>query len=101
MIDEGDIAGLGSWPLTDETLDRALELIDAGGARVIGLDMYRDTPVPPGSDRLAATFARNGKIYALLQPCSLRKTKPRMIHIMRAGVKGGFSTTKTQKKCIV
>lgn len=30
---------------------------------VIGVDIYRDTPVPPGSGQLSETFARNDRIY--------------------------------------
>lgn len=41
-VTEDDIASLGTWPLTDETLNRALDVIDAEGARVIGVSRYTD-----------------------------------------------------------
>lgn len=90
-VTEDDIASLGSWPLTDETLDRALEVIEAGGARVIGLDMYRDTPIPPGSERLAATFARNGNIYGVKKFASANTPGVRPPPALAAAGRVGFS----------
>jgi adenylate cyclase len=51
-ITEADIRGLGQWPLTDETLARALEILAGARPGSIGIDLYRDIPVPPGTERL-------------------------------------------------
>jgi len=39
-----------------------LEFLTAAGARAIGLDIYRDIPVPPGTERLNAAFTANPRV---------------------------------------
>jgi len=63
-ITDRDIAELGTWPVPDEALARALETLARSGARVIGLDIYRDVPVPPGHEVLNAVLANNPQIVA-------------------------------------
>ncbi len=53
-IEEADISALGQWPLSDEKLARLLTQVQAQGPRIVGLDLYRDLPVPPGQDQLTA-----------------------------------------------
>jgi adenylate cyclase len=48
QITERDIRERGHWPISDRDLAEALRRIADAGARVIGLDIYRDLPVPPG-----------------------------------------------------
>jgi adenylate cyclase len=48
-ITEPDLRALGQWPISDGDLTRAIERIFAEGPRVVGLDLYRDFPVSPGS----------------------------------------------------
>ena len=50
------------WPLRDGDLATLLERIAGWQPRVIGVDLYRDHPEPPGSDRLAAVLARHKEI---------------------------------------
>lgn len=64
-VTEDDIARLRQWPLADETLSRALEALTAARPRVIGLDIYRDLPVPPGTDRLAALLEAERSIIGI------------------------------------
>jgi adenylate cyclase len=54
LVTEGDIQATGQWPVSDERLARALAVIDEAGARAIGVDIYRDVPVPPGHEALDA-----------------------------------------------
>jgi len=100
-VTEADIASLGTWPLTDETLNRALDVIDAEGARVIGLDMYRDTPIPPGSEQLAATFSRNGKIHGVKKFASLNAPGVRPPPALEAAGRVGFSDVVVDPSGIV
>jgi adenylate cyclase len=58
-ISEEDIQSQSTWPLPDATLARLFGSLQKHGPRVIGLDIYRDMPVPPGSDDLKALFATN------------------------------------------
>jgi adenylate cyclase len=61
-ITEEDIQTLGSWPLSDDVLAQTLESVARFGPRAIGVDIYRDLPVPPGSARLQDFLRTNGRI---------------------------------------
>jgi adenylate cyclase len=50
------------WPLRDGDLADLLERIAAWQPRVIGVDIYRDRPKPPGTERLAAVLAKHKEI---------------------------------------
>lgn len=56
-ISEEDIHKQGSWPLSDAALASLLRVISDYRPRAIGLDMYRDIPVPPGSRQLREVFS--------------------------------------------
>jgi adenylate cyclase len=64
-VSEADIKRLRQWPMSDATLAMVLERVVEAGARVIGLDIYRDLQVPPGSEELDATFARHPRIIVV------------------------------------
>ncbi|MDX1697663.1 MAG: adenylate/guanylate cyclase domain-containing protein, partial [Thiohalobacterales bacterium] len=100
-VTEDDIAALGSWPLSDAMLDRALGIISAQGARVIGLDMYRDTPVPPGTDALAATFAGNPRIIGVKKFASANAPGVRPHPSLEAAGRIGFSDVVVDSNGIV
>ena len=69
MITDRDIERLGTWPVPDEVLAKALETLSRSGTRAIGLDIYRDVPVPPGHEVLNAVLAKNAQIVgAMLLP---------------------------------
>ncbi|MBP0021257.1 MAG: EAL domain-containing protein [Cyanobacteria bacterium SBLK] len=58
-ITEEDLQRYG-WPLSDEILARAIAKLQSYQPRVIGLDLYRDIPQPPGEAELArALQAKN------------------------------------------
>lgn len=48
---EADIKRYG-YPLSDDVLAESLEKLLAAGVRVVGVDIYRDIPVAPGTERL-------------------------------------------------
>jgi len=49
---ERDIQEMGTWPLPDYVLAEALQILLRHEPRAIGVDIYRDVPIPPGTDRL-------------------------------------------------
>jgi PAS domain S-box-containing protein len=55
-INESDIQQLGQWPISDQILASVLQKIKAQHPRVIGLDLYRDLPIEPGSSNLSQVF---------------------------------------------
>lgn len=63
-VTEEDIRKLGEWPLSDALLATTLEKLIEEGARGIGLDIYRDYPVPPGHDLLEQAFSNHKQIIA-------------------------------------
>jgi adenylate cyclase len=52
---ENDLNRLG-WPLSDAKLAQALDALEAMGPRVVGVDIYRDAPRPPGAEALDAAL---------------------------------------------
>jgi len=64
-ITESDIRALGQWPMSDATLTRVLRSVLEKKPRVIGLDLYRDMPVPPGKEQLTALFREGHDIITV------------------------------------
>lgn len=64
-VTEADIQTQGRWPFTDQVLADALEKLTQYGARTIGLDLYRDLPVPPGSEAFESILTRNTGIIVI------------------------------------
>lgn len=65
LITEPDIQALGNWPLTDDQLHGILNRIVDLQPEVVGLDIYRDLAVPPGTEKLRALFERESRIVGI------------------------------------
>jgi adenylate cyclase len=82
-ITEEDINALGEWPMADETLARALTLLLNMQPIAVGIDLFRDLPVPPGTEILDSALSENGTIVVVWKfgeggippPQSLRNTE--------------------------
>lgn len=55
-VDESDINYTNQWPISDTVLTKLLQKIKAQQPKVIGLDIYRNLPVPPGNSELIKLF---------------------------------------------
>lgn len=64
-IAEPDIRALGTWPVPDDALARVLELLAGFGPRAIGVDIFRDTPVPPGRANLDQVLATRSNVVVV------------------------------------
>jgi adenylate cyclase len=64
-IDEPAIVALG-WPLSDDKAAELLERVLAAGPRTVGLDLYRDQPRPPGTERLAALLGGERRVIGAM-----------------------------------
>ncbi|MCP4345530.1 MAG: adenylate/guanylate cyclase domain-containing protein [Desulfobacterales bacterium] len=64
-VSEADIRNQGRWPFSDATLASLLQTLLDHEPRVIGLDIYRDMPVPPGTGELTAVFSDNYNIITV------------------------------------
>jgi adenylate cyclase len=65
QIVEDDIQRIQQWPPSDNRLADLLEAILRYHPRVIGVDLYRDFAVPPGTKRLNALLADNPSIIGI------------------------------------
>src|SRR5258706_4356030 len=59
---EDDLQRFGH-PLSDATLARAIERALALGVTVVGMDKFRDIPVPPGREALERVLAAHSSVY--------------------------------------
>jgi adenylate cyclase len=66
-INERDIQKQAKWPLPDATLAKALEILARYHPRAVGLDIYRDIPVPPGSKELETVLTKNHNIVTAMK----------------------------------
>ncbi|MBN2373563.1 adenylate/guanylate cyclase domain-containing protein, partial [bacterium] len=64
-ISEADIKEMGRWPITDSALAYSLKILNKYGPRAIGLDIYRDMPVPPGEKGLSDIFEQADNIVTV------------------------------------
>lgn len=64
-IDEADVQNLGQSIIPDNTLAELLEKIKAQQPRAIGLDIYRDLPVPPGTEQLNTVFETTANLVGV------------------------------------
>lgn len=64
-ITEQDVQALGSWPLTDAVMTQLLETLLQYRPRVIGVDIYRNFPVPPGHDELETVLRTHPNIITV------------------------------------
>jgi adenylate cyclase len=65
-IREADIARHG-WPLDDATLAEALERLLRHEPQVVGIDLFRDRPEPPGTERLARLLREDSRLVGIMK----------------------------------
>jgi adenylate cyclase len=66
-ISEEDIQELGHWPLSDLQIAILIESILGAGANAVGIDIYRDLPIPPGEQRLDQLLEANSRIVLVFK----------------------------------
>ena len=64
-ITEQDIHTLGRWPLTDAVLSQILKNILMHEPCAIGVDIFRDIPIPPGSEELTELLDSHSNIICV------------------------------------
>jgi adenylate cyclase len=90
-ITENDIRQQGTWPLPDATIARALDILAASRPRAIGLDIYRDIPVPPGHDALETVLRSHSNIVAVTKVGLTAETSVPPPSMLRDTEQVGFS----------
>src|SRR5260370_6578848 len=66
-VTESDLQAQSGWPLSDRVVARMLEILARSRPRAIGLDIYRDVPVPPGTNQLHAVLTRERRIITVMK----------------------------------
>ncbi len=61
-ITEEDLNRQGIWPLPDRTIARTIQKLTDAKASIIGLDVFRATPVNPGHAELVKIWDNNDRI---------------------------------------
>ncbi|MGB7520050.1 MAG: adenylate/guanylate cyclase domain-containing protein [Spirulinaceae cyanobacterium] len=64
-IDEADLQEIGQGIIADEVYARLLKKIKDQKPRAIGLDIYRDLPVPPGEEDLVKVFESTDNLVGI------------------------------------
>lgn len=64
-IDESDLQELGEWPISDETLSELITKLNQQQPKAIGLDLYRDLAVKPGTERLNAVLRSSPNVIGI------------------------------------
>jgi adenylate cyclase len=59
---EADINRFG-YPIRDNDLSAVLARVFAGGPKAVGVDLYRDLPMPPGNEELQAIQRAHDNLY--------------------------------------
>lgn len=66
-VTEEDLQQVNGYPVTDAVLAKTLKRLIDYRPRVIGLDIYRDVPVPPGHDELSTVLSSNDNIIGTMK----------------------------------
>ena len=90
-VTENDIRQQGTWPLPDATIARALDMLAASRPRAIGLDIYRDIPVPPGHDGLEMVLRNHPNIVVVTKVGLTAETSVPPPAVLRDTEQVGFS----------
>jgi adenylate cyclase len=90
-ITESDIQAMGRWPLSDAQLAEVIEQIQAYRPRAIGVDIYRDQPVPPGREALNALLAARDNVIVIHKVGNAGVPAIAAPEVLQASDRTGFS----------
>jgi len=66
-IDDADIQSIGQYPFSDAVLGDVLNKVKQQRPRLIGVDIFRDLPVPPGSEALMKLYQTTPNLIGINQ----------------------------------
>ena len=75
-ISESDLRRLRQWPIPDSILSELITKISQQKPRAIGLDLYRDFPVEPGTEELESVFRSTPNIVGVEKAIGDRVSPP-------------------------
>ena len=89
-FNEEDVRRLG-WPLSDEVLTKTLQAILSHQPRAVGVDVYRDMPIPPGAEDLSELLSRRDQVIGVMKVGDSRATSIAPHKALRQNNRAGFS----------
>lgn len=90
LATEEDLNRLG-WPLTDEVVTKVLSAALASSPKVVGLDVYREQPRPPGHEQLLALMKERQEIYAVYKFASSKRNMVPPPAVLEEAGRAGFA----------
>jgi adenylate cyclase len=90
-VTETDIQELRQWPLSDAMLAEVLDTLIGYEPRAIGLDIYRDIPVSPGTEQLERVLLENDQIIVVEKAPSVDGTGIPAPNVLRNSTRIGFN----------
>ncbi|MEM9274209.1 MAG: CHASE2 domain-containing protein [Cyanobacteria bacterium P01_F01_bin.143] len=78
-IDELDIQNIGEYPISDRILAQAISQLQSYQPSVIGLDIYRDLPVEPGTEELEIIFVNNSNLLGIEKIINSKVNPPKTL----------------------
>lgn len=78
-VSESDIQKLEKWPLSDAKLATLLQNINQQKPRAIGLDIYRDLPIAPGSADLERVYRSIPNLIVIQKVAGTRVSPPKVM----------------------
>ncbi|MEO8626658.1 MAG: adenylate/guanylate cyclase domain-containing protein [Betaproteobacteria bacterium] len=99
-VTENDIRNNGG-PLSDEVLARALEAVLRYQPRAIGLDIYRDVPVAPGTQKLEALLAAEPRLIVVTKSAEGRSGGVPPPRALQSTERAGFSDVLVDRGGVV
>lgn len=88
-------------PLPDRILAHAIARLAEGGARAIGIDKYRDVPVPPGGDELASALARHRQVVWIMKAATSKEAGVLAPAPLGGTLRSGFNDVVTDPGGVV
>ena len=64
-VDEKDLQTLGQYPISDRVLATTIKNLERAKPSAIGLDIYRDLPVPPGERDFNKVLSSTANLYVV------------------------------------
>ena len=84
-ITESDLQQLNRFPITDAVLSEAIETIQQSRPAVIGMDIYRDLPIAPGTRSLTQTLKTHENIIGTYKQVSPEISPPAVLPLEQVG----------------
>ena len=88
-------------PLPDRVLAQAIARLAAAEARTIGIDKYRDVPVPPGGDELGSALGRHRQVIWIMKASTSKEEGVLPPAPLKGTLRAGFNDVVTDPGGVV